>query len=73
MSTRTIRMLKQTVCGGVSVKPGDVVDATLRDAHYLVSTKAAEPCDEKPKRRGKANRMIDQAELQTRNEEDQPE
>jgi len=68
METRTIRILKQTVCGGVPVKPGDVIDATLRDARYLVNTKAAEPCDDKPRRKGKTNRMLDQGELETRAE-----
>lgn len=52
MDTRTIKILKATVCGGLRVSPGDVVDASLGDARYLVNVKAAEPCErpaEKPR------------------------
>lgn len=69
-----IRMTKSTVCGGVAVKPGDMVEASDKDAFYLVATKAAVKVDgvaieEAPKRgRKKApeNRMIDPEELENR-------
>ena len=38
---KTIKLLKNTVCGGKAVGKGDVVDASDRDAFYLVSTKKA--------------------------------
>jgi hypothetical protein len=64
MDTRTIKILKATVCGGLRVSPGDVVDASLGDARYLVNVKAAEPCEkpvvaEKPKAERKPkNKMV---------------
>ena len=63
--TRKIKILKHTVCGGVSVGPGSVVDAPLGDARYLVNTGAAEPFveEEKPKRK---NKMVATEELETR-------
>jgi hypothetical protein len=66
MSVKTIRLLKRTVCGGVPVAPGDVVDASARDASYLVATGAAEYCEPKAKAAGKRNKMVDVAELTTR-------
>ena len=69
MDTRTIKIVKTTVCGGLRVSPGDVVDASLGDARYLVSTHAAEPFEkpvaEKPKAERKLkNKMI--SNLETR-------
>lgn len=73
--TKTITILKSTVCGGRPVQPGEVVDASSSDAFYLLATKAATTGgqlvenEEKP-RRGKKkapiNRMIDQEELEDR-------
>lgn len=70
-----IIMRKSTVCGGVAVKPGDEVEASAKDAFYLISTKAAvkapdgEVAEEAPKRGRKKspeNRMIDGEELENR-------
>lgn len=69
MDTKTITMMKSTVCGGVSVKPGDVVEASAKDAFYLISTKAAVEGGEVKKKGGKkspVNRMIDGEELENR-------
>jgi len=46
--TRTIKIVKQTVCGGKTVSPGDVVEASLGDAFYLVNTGSALPVEAKP-------------------------
>lgn len=66
--TQTIKILKKTVCGGKPVSPGDVVEASLGDARYLVNTNSAvlfeKPAVEvKPKRKTK---MIKSDELETR-------
>lgn len=67
MTERTIRLLKHTVCGGVPVGPGAVVDASPRDASYLVATGAAEYCEGSAKPAGKRrNKMVDMGELTTR-------
>jgi hypothetical protein len=69
MDTKTITMMKSTVCGGVSVKPGDVVEASVRDAFFLISTKAAVEGGEVKKKGGKkapTNRMVDEDELMNR-------
>jgi len=62
---KQIKILKHTMCGGKAVRPGDVVDAMLGDARYLVNTGAAEPFveAEKPKRK---NKMIDTQEMEVR-------
>lgn len=66
--TRTIKILKSTVCTGRPVKAGDVVDASLEDAWYLVNTGAAEPFveEEKPKAARKTNKMVNTKELEAR-------
>jgi hypothetical protein len=74
-----ITILKSTVCGGLPVKPGDVVEASAKDAFYLTATKAAiatpdeELADDAPaerKTRGNkkspVNRMVDEDDLETR-------
>lgn len=71
-----ITILKSTVCGGASVRPGDVVEASAKDAFYLTSTKAAMTTPEgeadapaEKKTRGKkspVNRMVDESDLETR-------
>ncbi|MCK9563521.1 MAG: hypothetical protein M0R02_12480 [Bacteroidales bacterium] len=67
MTERTIRLLKHTVCGGKPVGPGEVVDASHRDASYLVATGAAEYCEGKAKPAVKrSNKMVDVADLTTR-------
>jgi hypothetical protein len=72
LSMKTITILKSTVCGGQSVKPGDVVEASARDAFYLIATKAAVPSDavEAVEKRGRkkapVNRMIDAEDLESR-------
>lgn len=71
MDTRTIKILKATVCGGLPVSPGDVVDASTGDAHYLINTQAAEPFEkpvaEKPKAERKLkNKMISSKTLEVR-------
>lgn len=71
MTTKTITMIKHTVCGGVPVNPGDVVEASLRDAYYLIATKAAiEGATEQPAKRGRprspVNRMVEADEIENR-------
>jgi len=68
---KTITMIKSTVCGGQSVKPGEVVEASDRDAFYLVATKAAKlegdaPVEKKTRGRKPANRMVGEEELESR-------
>ncbi|KZL17537.1 hypothetical protein [Pseudovibrio sp. Ad37] len=38
-----IEILKRTVCGGEPVAPGDVVNASEKDAKFLINMKKAEP------------------------------
>lgn len=66
-----ITMLKSTVCGGAAVKPGQVVEASDRDAYYLIATKAAMAgAVEQPAKRGRprspVNRMIESGEIENR-------
>jgi hypothetical protein len=68
-----ITILKSTVCGGVAVKPGDVVEASDRDAYYLIATKAAvhggvvaEPPIKRGRPRSPVNRMIESGEIENR-------
>ena len=42
-----IKILQGTNCGGKRVKPGQTVDASDRDANYLIATKKAEKVDAK--------------------------
>lgn len=71
-TTRLITIAKATVCGGKSVKPGDVVEASVKDAHYLTTTKAATYATDAPvaEKRGRKkapiNRMVDDAGLENR-------
>lgn len=65
--TRTIKILKSTVCDGLTVSPGDVVDASLSDARYLVNTKAAKPYVAPPKVERKIkNKVIATDKLEVR-------
>jgi hypothetical protein len=68
-----IIMLKSTICGGKSVKPGDVVEASAYDAFYLTATKAAKlapeddaPVEKKTRGRKPVNRMVGEEELENR-------
>lgn len=68
---KTLEILKDTVCGGNHVKKGAVVDASPADAHYLVATgkavKAEKPATKpKAKRKAPANKMVDPADIETR-------
>lgn len=75
MDSRHIRILKATVCGGQVVAAGQVVEATLSDARYLVNTGRAEPCEAQENApKGKApkrtiNKMVDADGLETRDAE----
>lgn len=64
--TRKITILKSTVCGGKPVSPGQAVDASLKDACYLVNTGAAEPYVEVEKPKRKATTSVKTDELETR-------
>ncbi len=73
---KNIKMMKATVCGGRPVSVGEVVEASDRDAFYLIATKAAIESaaaavadDDAPKRgrrRAPVNRMIEPGELENR-------
>lgn len=64
-----IHILKATVCGGKPVAPGQELEASSKDANYLIATGAAEPADDtKPKPKKKITKMVDTDELETRAE-----
>jgi hypothetical protein len=58
-----IKLLKNTMCGGVRVDAGDVVDASDKDAKILMDMKAATLVEEKKKTGRVQNR--DQVSLKT--------
>lgn len=72
--TKTITILKSTVCGLRPVEPGDVVQASPADASFLVATRRAMyggdiAKEDQPKRGRKKspeNRMIGGEELDNR-------
>lgn len=43
----SIKILKDTICGGEKVKAGQIVEASVKDAHLLLATKKAEPGPDK--------------------------
>ena len=45
MNTVKIKIVRATVCGGVCVDAGDVVDATARDARLLLAMGKAVPAE----------------------------
>ena len=68
---KTIQILKDTSCGGKYVQKGALVDASPVDAHYLVATGKAVEVEKpapkpKAKRKAPANKMIDTADIETR-------
>ena len=67
---KSIKILKDTSCGGRYVKKGQVIDASPADAHYLVATLkaiAADPVEaQKVKTRKPANKMIAAEDMETR-------
>ena len=67
--TQTIKLLKNTVCGGQSVMAGDVVEASAADARFLIARGAAEAA-EKPKKRTRSkapkNRKIEDEDVETK-------
>lgn len=71
METRSIEIVKNTICGGVRVRIGEIVEnASKKDAAFLINTKRAVPYDGEPPKRGRKkapeNRMISGEELENR-------
>jgi hypothetical protein len=66
--TKTIEILKDTNCDRKRVKAGDIVEASTKDAKFLINTKKAVLSEGKAKRGRKSpvNRMIDPEELENR-------
>ena len=67
--TQTIKLLKNTVCGGRPVMKGDIVEASLKDARFLINRGRAEAA-EAPKKRGRPkadkNKQVEPDELETK-------
>ena len=70
MDMQKIKLLKSTVCGGKNVQCGEVVEASPKDAFYLLTTGAAveyvEPVKTTRKTKAPSNKMVEEQELQNR-------
>lgn len=65
-----IKMLKATNCDGSPVKAGQVVEASVKSAKFLINIQFAEEHTEKPKPKSKPaalkNKAVTASELETR-------
>jgi hypothetical protein len=71
---KTIKLLGSTVCGGERVKKGQVVEASDKDAFYLIHSGAAVACDPEKesekkapaKKKAPANKAVEVDTIETR-------
>ena len=60
-----IRILKNTVCDGKTVKADAVIEASEKDARYLIASGKAEETS-KPRPKPKANKSVKTDEIEKR-------